>query len=352
MISKRIIFLVIATTILLSFIGVYEKPEEAPLQYNKRKFEPPKLPLYNVQTKQGILLGRLLFYDAILSGNNKQACADCHQQELSFTDGKPLSIGSKGDTIQKNSMTLVHLAWGKDFFWDGRIKSIEDLVKEPITNIEEMAQDEEALIAELKAHQYYPKLFAKAFPDEPLNMKTISKAIAQFLRTIITKGPGLPDSLQPASFIVYADTVKAEDELKEENFRGTYLRLGKMCTPCHTSEALGGELMANNMIDKNQKSLFKVPSLINVLTTAPYMHDGRFKTPKEVLKHYDKHIVKLHEVNKHLDLEPIPNLFTRFDITHFDEFLQLFIDSNIIKNGAFSNPFKAKDFSWEALVKE
>lgn len=352
MIGKKVVFIVIVATLLLSFIRLYEKPEETPLQYNKRKFEPPKLPIDNPQTKQGILLGRLLFYDSILSGNNKQACADCHKQKLSFTDGKKLSIGSKGDTINRNSMSLVHLAWGKEFFWDGRINSIEDLVKQPITNIQEMAQNEEVLITELKAHQFYPKIFAKAFPDEPLNMKTISKAIAQFLRTIITKGPGLPDSLQPSSFIVYADTVKAEDELKEENFRGTYLRLGKMCTPCHTSEALGGELMANNMIDKNQKKLFKVPSLINILTTAPYMHDGRFKTPHEILKHYDKHIEKLHEVNKHLDLEPIPNLFTRFDKLHFDEFLQLFIDSNIIKNSAYSNPFKEKDFRWEALVNE
>lgn len=344
--------IIIIAALFLSFATAKYLPDEQPLEYNKRRFEEPVLPADNPQTKQGILLGRLLFYDPILSGNNQQACAGCHMQSLSFTDGKSFSIGALGDTVARNSMTLINLAWGQQFFWDGRVHRLEDLAIHPITDKKEMAQDTASLIAELVSHAYYPKLFEQAFPEENICMKNLSKALSQFLRTIITRGPFLPDSLQPASFLVYADTVKAEDELKQENFRGTYLRLGQMCTPCHTSEALGGELMANNLLDKNQKALFKVPSLINALATAPYMHDGRFKTPQEIIKHYDKHITQLHTVNKHIDLEPIPNLFTKFDKEHFSEFLQLFTDSNIIKNPAFSNPFKQKDFSWEKLVKE
>jgi len=347
--TLSLLFIIVFFT---AFIAEKYQPDAAPLVYNKDKQEAPEIPADNPQTVQGVTLGRLLFYDSMLSVNNKQSCGSCHVQALSFTDGKKLAVGTRGDTIDRNSMSLVNMAWSKEFFWDGRVKSLEDLMQHPISNAKEMAKDSVLLIQELKAHQYYPTLFAKAFPEEAISMKTLSKALAQFVRSIVTTGPSLPDSLQPAAFFIYADTIKAEEELKLETLTGSYLRLGKMCTPCHSMESVGGEFMANNMIDKNQTELFKVPTLINVLSTAPYMHDGRFKTAKEIFNHYDKNINQLHKVNKHLGLDSIPNSFTRFDKEHFEELLQLFTDSNIIKNEAFSNPFQQKEFSWESLVRE
>jgi cytochrome c peroxidase len=351
---QKVITILLLFTIVLftAFIAEKYQPDAAPLVYNKDKQEAPEIPVDNPQTVQGVRLGRLLFYDTMLSGNNQQSCGSCHLQTLSFTDGKKFAVGTHGDTLDRNSMSLVNMAWSKEFFWDGRVKSLEDFMQHPISNKKEMSKDSMQLINELKAHQHYPTLFAKAFPNEAISMKTLSKALAQFVRSIVTKGPSLPDSLQPAAFFIYADTVKAEQELKMPTITGTYLRLGQMCTPCHTSESLGGELMANNMIDKNQTELFKVPTLINVLSTAPYMHDGRLKTSKEILQHYDKNIHLLHKANKHLGIDSIPNIFTRFDREHFDDLLQLFTDSSIIKNEAYSNPFRRKDFSWQQLIKD
>lgn len=351
--QKTLTILVLFIVVLFSaFISDKYQPDAAPIKYDADKMEGPDIPADNPQTVQGITLGRLLFYDTMLSANNKQSCGSCHLQALSFTDGKSFAVGTFGDTINRSSMSLVNMAWSKDFFWDGRVKSLEDLMQHPITNAKEMAKDTVVLVQELKAHKYYPTLFAKAFPEEAIGMKTLSKALAQFVRSIVTKGPQLPDSLQPAAFFIYADTIKAEEELKLATMTGTYLRLGKMCTPCHTMESVGGEFMANNMIDKNQTELFKVPTMINVLSTAPYMHDGRFKTAKEILSHYDKNIHLLHEANPHLGLDSIPNIFTNYDRKNFELFLQLFTDSSIIKNVDYSNPFQQKDFNWESLVKE
>jgi cytochrome c peroxidase len=171
--------------VLSAFITHTYSPDAAPIKFNADKMEAPLIPADNPQTIQGIALGRLLFYDTMLSGNKKQSCGSCHLQQLSFTDGKPLAIGAFGDTI-RNSMTLVNMAWSKDFFWDGRVKQLEDLMKYPITNPKEMAKDTVLLIKKLKEHNYYPKLFAMALPEEDISIKTLSKALAQFVRIIVT----------------------------------------------------------------------------------------------------------------------------------------------------------------------
>ena len=353
------------------------------LEYNAEKFSPPKIPTNNPQTLEGIKLGRLLFYEKMLSGNNLQSCGSCHLQKFAFTDGKKLAMGAKGDINTRNTMSLVNLAWGKDFFWDGRVKSLEALSAHPISNVIEMGQDSLELIEELKAHKHYPALFEKAFPGENISVQTLSKAIAQFLRSITGEAQDLPDSISttyqlsnpgnsgaqelPYEFfaldpedivLTKSDTVVYEQFKKqtfsssiqeEASFSGMYFRLGIMCTPCHTGESFGGEIMANNLLDENQKQLFKVPSLLNVLLTAPYMRDGRFENTDEVLEHYDQHISELHKHNPHLKLAPIPNLITEYDKEHFNDFLRIFTDSTIAKNIKWSDPFASETFSWENL---
>lgn len=353
------------------------------LEFNPEKFPEPKIPKDNPQTKAGIELGRLLFYDKMLSGNNEQSCASCHQQHLAFTDGKKLAIGTNGDTVLRNAMSLVNLAWGKNFFWDGRVNTLEELILQPITEPMEMAQDSLELLHELKAHKYYPKLFEKAFPNENISTKTLSKAIAQFLRSLIAEAQDLPDSLSanyqlntnnspdaktlPYEFfgldpedivLTKSDTVVYQNfkqqtfstEMQDEaSFQGMYFRLGMMCTPCHTGESFGGELMANNLLDPKQTEMFKVPSLLNVLQTAPYMRDGRFISVDEVLEHYDRHISELHLHNPDLKIPAIPNLITDYDKQHFREFLEIFTDSNFLENKEWSDPFASETFSWEKL---
>lgn len=383
--KKSIFSFLLLIFVFLSFRNQSEKPHEIGIDYNESKFTKPNIPSNNPQTIEGISLGRLLFYDKILSVNNKQSCASCHIQEFAFTDRKKLAIGAKGDINPRNTMSLINLAWGNQFFWDGRVESLEELVVHPINNVLEMDRDTTLLIRDLKEHKYYPELFHRAFPDKKLDMQTLSMAIAQFLRSITGEAKDLLDSmstsyqindielsdehrlpyehfsLEPEDLVltkadtqVY-DTYKKQSfsssKLTEESFSGMYFRLGIMCTPCHTGDSFGGEIMANNLIDKDQSKLFKVPSLINVLHTAPYMRDGRFLSSSEVLDHYDKNISKLHNVNPQLKLSEIPNLITEYDKKNFDKFLEIFTDSSVISNKSYSNPFEEKDFSWENYLK-
>ncbi|MEX2589083.1 MAG: cytochrome c peroxidase, partial [Chitinophagales bacterium] len=360
-------------------------PRTIELPYNSEKFTPPKIPADNPQSIEGIALGRLLFYDKLLSNNNQQSCGSCHIQKLAFTDGQKRAIGSKGDTVLRNTMSLINLAWGNQFFWDGRVKSLEGLVHHPITDTLEMNRDTSQLISDLKEHSYYPELFQRAFPEQAINMETLSKALAQFVRTITAEAQDLPDSIKIAyqlndinlsptqnnlpyeifslepeglslskadtqTYAAFKKQSFSTDMQTEASFQGMYFRLGIMCTPCHTGESFGGALMANNLLDKNQNTLFKVPSLINILHTAPYMRDGRFDSPDEILEHYDAHISELHLVNTHLNIPPIPNLITEYDKKHFKKFLEIFNDSTVIQRDALSNPFEAEDFSWKKYM--
>jgi len=342
---------VLTAVLLFAFTDKKPQPEPLPLPYDLRKFPDLEIPADNPLTKQGVILGRLLFYDTLLSGNNRQACASCHLQQYAFTDNQTRAIGAKGDTVEFNTMSLINLAAGNRFFWDGRVRTLEELIKHPLTHPKEMMQDSTQLIAELKNHSHYPALFERAFPDEAVSITTLSKALAQFVRMIYSDGIAtLPDTL---NVDFYADdnidNVALNRLLNEKTMRGMYARLGVMCTPCHTSESFGGELMANNLLDDGQQQLFKVPSVINALLTAPYMHDGRFATPEAVLNHYDTVIERLPAANPHLHLLPIKNRITDFDKQNFRSFLQLFTDSSVLKNPSLSNPFSAKNFSWDSL---
>ncbi len=328
----------------------FRQPTPYSLKYNPDLFSEPNIQPDNPLTIEGIRLGRLLFYDTLLSGNGRQSCGSCHLQDYSFTDGKMLAVGSKGDTVERNTMSLVNLAWGNRFFWDGRVETLEALVRHPITDPLEMALDEKMLEQKLKKHAHYPALFQQAFPDEAINMNTVSKAISQFLRTIVSKGKVLPDSINPESYLKFlGDHINYSLALQEASFKGMYLRLGAMCTPCHTTESFGGELMANNLLEPNQTELFKVPSLMNVLQTAPYMHDGRFGNVDEILPHYEKVLHNLQAANPHLDLELVQNMITDFDKQHFRQFLELFTDSSILMRNDFSNPFAEQNFDWKKI---
>jgi cytochrome c peroxidase len=350
LIYNKVLIVFLVSAVLITAYTT-DKPRLYTLKYDEKKFSPPVIPESNLNTYEGIQLGRLLFYDPILSGNNKQSCADCHIQQYSFTDGKKFALGSDGSIVPKNTMSLTNLAWGNSFFWDGRVNSLESLIKHPVTDTAEMNQKETELINELKQHSYYPVLFQKAFPDEQISMITISKAISQFIRIIISDGLSLPDSLNLTTYgFNESDKDNYETLLKENSFRGMYLRLGIMCTPCHSSETFGGEKMANNLLDRNQTKLFKAPTMINILLTSPYMHDGRFDSANEVLNHYNNVIDKLHLVNQHLSLKPIPNLIIEFDRKNFTNFLSLFTDSSILINNELSNPFKMENFNWDSLT--
>ncbi len=321
------------------------------LEYDSTAMEKPFIPADNPLTIEGVELGRLLFYDSILSVNNTQSCGSCHKQSLGFTDGRKLSIGARGDTLERNAMALVNLAWNKYYFWDGRQKSLESLVFEPILEPKEMGETEDRLLKKLNTHPYYPTLFSKAFGSPKITRTNVEKAIAQFLRTIVSSGIHLPPEVLNNPPENMSETDYYYKNVKDTTLRGLYFRFANMCGACHISEVYNDhEILATNLIDSNA-TLFKVPSLLNISNTAPYMHDGRFKTLPEVFEHYDDHIADLHLFQNSRLKQPLNNMFVKdYDKSHIEEFFKFFKDDNILRNPEWSNPFSNKNFSWQTLV--
>ena len=145
------------------------------------------IPADNPLTVQGVSLGKKLFYDPILSGDNSQSCGSCHNQSYGFTDNnRALSIGIDQVVGTRNSMPLFNLGYANTFFWDGGVSSLESQVVGPITNPVEMHEDLNNCVYELNNHPEYPGLFKGAFGSDSITISMVMKAIAQFERTLIS----------------------------------------------------------------------------------------------------------------------------------------------------------------------
>jgi cytochrome c peroxidase len=252
--------------------------------------------LDNPLTAEGIELGRMLFYDVRLSGNNRISCASCHRQDLAFTDGVALSsIGVSGKTLDRHAPALFNLAWAKTgLFWDGGSKNLESQAFGPLTSADEMHQDLLVLETELKQVPDYVTRFKQAFNEE-IKSTNVVKALAQFQLTLIS-GTSRYDKFKRA---------EAGGNLTTIELQGMNL-VNSKCKACHSGELFTDDGYHNNGIDAtfsddhegifqgrfrvsfdpNDMGKFKTPSLRNVMLTAPYMHDGRFKNIDEVLDHY------------------------------------------------------------------
>ena len=247
---------------------------------------------FNPTTNDGATLGRVLFYDKNLSLNNTIACASCHKQENSFADIGATSEGFKGGRTSRNSLSIVNLADDSRLFWDMRTNSLEELVLQPISNHIEMGLDNtENLLKKLNRTTYYPNLFEKAFGSKEISEERISKAIAQFLRAIVSKNSKF-DAFRNGNWGV----------LNQSETDGWNLFFNKLhCSGCHNGNDLNNGSGANIGLEMNYKDngigsrtgenvsngVFKVPTLRNIALTAPYMHDGRFKTLEDVIEHYN-----------------------------------------------------------------
>ncbi|MDG1063092.1 MAG: cytochrome c peroxidase [Flavobacteriaceae bacterium] len=262
---------------------------------------PPVIPLDNPQSVEGVALGKKLFYDPILSANGTQACADCHLPSNSFTDNRQYSIGSEGDVGTRNSMPLFNIAWNFEqrFFWDGAEATLENQIFEPVVNPTEMNNTWRNVTESLDASPIYPELFSAAFGTTKIDSVGVSKAIAQFLRTLISSNAKFDRHL--------TDQVP----LTPEEQRGLAIFLDESrgdCFHCHgnpNTPLWTDNRFHNNGLDEfftdrglgavtgdpRDDGLFKTPSLRNLAFTAPYMHDGRFNTLEEVIDHYSEGLV-------------------------------------------------------------
>ncbi len=260
----------------------------------------------NPMTPEKVELGKLLYFDPVLSGENTISCAHCHHPDYGFTDGRNTSMGkggkgvgperNGGDVLKRGAPTIWNSAYSPLQFWDGRAKDLEQQAEGPIQDAHEMAQNADELIKELKGIPEYVQLFQKTFggsADEAVTFRHVTLAIAAFERTLL-------------SFNSKYDRYAAGDSgaLNEQEKRGLALfrSLKTRCFECHTLPNFSdGSFRVIGVPDEAEHDpgrakvpgqgpdgAFKIPTLRNVALTAPYMHTGRFKTLEEVIDFYSK----------------------------------------------------------------
>ena len=258
----------------------------------------PVIPIDNPQTVEGIALGKKLFFDPILSIDNTLACVDCHAPENAFTDSDKFSDGVDGIFGNRNSMPLFNLAWNYDekFFWDGNTFSLEHQAFVPVTDPFEMKSNWADVESKLQQHAEYPSLFEKAFGASNIDSSLVTKAKAQFERTLISANTKFDKFLL------------GELNLSPEELNGFNVFMDEAkgdCFHCHGSDKnplWTDNIFHNNGLDETFADLglgavtgdpadngkFKSPSLRNLEFTAPYMHDGRFASLDDVINHYSQ----------------------------------------------------------------
>lgn len=317
------------------------------------------IPDDNPTTKAGVDLGRHLFFDKRLSATNEVSCASCHQPSKAFTDGRAVSVGINGRTTNRSAMSLVNLLWVDRLFWDGRAKTLEEQALLPIQDVREMGLTLEELVQKLKAIPEYIPKFKEAFGTEEVSPDLVAKALAQFQRTLISAGSRY-DKIARGEAQATAREQRAIDLFFTHPEPAAPIPLrGGNCGDCHGGNLTTLNTFHNNGLELIPKDLglaivtgqasdngkMRAPSLRNIALTAPYMHDGRFKTLEEVLEHYNEHIkaatnldplitAASNEVNgKTLAL----TTQEKADIVFF---LKMLTDSTFIQNPVFQNPFE------------
>lgn len=256
----------------------------------------------NPLTEEGVLLGKMLFFDPKISANGTVSCASCHEPKLAFSDGVAIpQNGVSGKALERHSPVLFNLAWiGNGLFWDGGSKNLESQAFGPLTHADEMGMDMTELEDRLREGQTYTELFESAFEDGVTAPNT-AKALAQFERTLISATSKYDQSLNPSAGV----------RLTESELKGLTL-VKKHCAACHEGELFTDNKFHNNGIDDDfsdeshemvylgryrishaeaDRGAFKTPSLRNSMISAPYMHDGRFETIDQVLDHYSGGVI-------------------------------------------------------------
>lgn len=258
----------------------------------------PIIPSDNPMTVEGVALGKKLFFDPMLSGDSTQSCASCHAPQNAFTDDTRFSDGIDGNFGNRNSMPLFNLAWNYDerFTWDGRELSLERQAFEPVSNPIEMHSNWQEVTAELQNDSEYPELFDLAFGTSTIDSTLVTKALAQFERTLISGNSKFDRHLL------------GQETLTPEELNGFDVFMDEArgdCFHCHgnaNNPLWTDNIFHNNGLDATFTDLglgavtgdptdngkFRSPSLRNLVYTAPYMHDGRFATLDEVINHYSE----------------------------------------------------------------
>ncbi|CAN5303216.1 cytochrome c peroxidase [soil metagenome] len=288
-------------------------------------FLPPvdNTPLDNAITNSGATLGRVLFYDTHLSKNNTISCASCHKSENSFSDAAQFSKGFVGGLTSRASISIMNERFYKSgkMFWDERAATLEEQVLIPIQNSVEMGMTLNELVTTVSSQSYYPALFESAFGSGEVTTTKISKALSQFIRSMVTFQSKY-DRVKQGLEIFSTDEAAGEQ---------IFLTRGAVtCGGCHTppmfitsAPQAPFALLDPTDLGINNQGRFKSSTLRNIVQTAPYFHNGSVISLNAMLASN----IPAHGVPPQ-DRAPIL------------AFLNTLTDNTITTDPKFSNPFK------------
>lgn len=335
-------FLIVVIIILLgagfrAAVNIWNPPAHFPAPVYDFKKEP--------LTAEKVHLGRLLFYDPVLSRDSSISCASCHSPFNAFahTD-HDLSHGIDDRIGTRNAPALMNLAWQREFMWDGAANHLHAQALAPIANATEMDEQPERVLRKLRSSAMYRELFAAAFGDTGITTSRLVVSLAQFQLTLVSA-----DSKY--------DRVKAgKEQFTQQEAKG-YNLFRQHCAACHQEPLFTNREFRNNglPVDPTLKDLgrysitqrtsdsllFKVPTLRNVEYSYPYMHDGRFKTLYQVIGHYTGGIQRSSTLAQELKQ---PMVLSANEQTDLVAFLLTLSDRNFIFNPQHGPP-RSKNFS-------
>jgi cytochrome c peroxidase len=320
-------------------------------------------PATNPITNDGATLGRVLFYDKKLSANGTIACASCHKQDKGFSDDATLSVGFNGGKTGRHSMTLINARFYERgrFFWDERAATLEEQVLMPFQDPVEMGMTLEQVVSTVQEQSYYPELFQKAFGSTEITSDKIAKALAQFVRSIVSYSSKYDQGrAMVTSLVANFPNFTTEENTGKNIFFQTISNGGGTCFRCHTTEAFINSNTGpqNNGLDLSSTAdigagsvftnplfvgRFKTTSLRNIELTAPYMHDGRFATLEQVVEHYNSEIKAhptLSPALQDANGNPVQLNLTNSQKAALVAFLKTLTDNSVSTETKWSNPFK------------
>lgn len=364
---KNKLFIIFIALIVLTNISCSDKEGNSGMDLSHIPYSPEnydlKLPAHfpnmyiptdNPITKQGVTLGRNLFYDPILSADSSMSCASCHLPEFNFTDGKSVSVGIDGLPGKRSAMSLINIGFVQaGLFWDGRSKTLEEQALLPVEDPIELHNTWPNVVEKLKVHPKYPTMFREAFGisnTEKITKELAAKAIAQFERIIVSKdskydkiqdGKAFYTDLELIGFGLFFDD---DPDLPDTE-----------CGHCHNVPLATSDDFFNNGLNaalslddfpdlgrglvtksKADNGKFRAPTLRNIKYSAPYMHDGRFKNLDEVFDHY------ISGAKSSPNKDPLLHKLeiNDFHVKALKAFIETFTDTTFYNNPDLKNPFK------------
>ncbi len=360
--KKYSVIFVIPFLILSCFCEPCDEQDLEMYPYNPEYFipeVPPTFPQFeqpedNLMTREGVELGRFLFYDTILSGDGTMSCSSCHLPSGSFTDNLAVSTGIDGVAGTRSSMSLLNSAYFfNGLFWDGRVSTLEEQALLPVEDPIELHNKWPNVENKLRESDRYPKMFREAFGivcREEITKELAAKAIAQFERSLVSSPNSKwdrvlanVDAFTDQELLGFDMFFDVNDQLKDAE-----------CNHCHNAPLFGVNEYFNNGLDAAatlddfedlghgmvtginlDNGKFRAPSLRNIELTAPYMHDGRFATLEEVFDHYNS--------GGHLSPNRDPLIlelgFNEEEKAAMIAFLKTLTDTSIVNNPAYQSPF-------------